>query len=740
MRSTASLTGKAVERFQNGCNDMLQKLCSSIKEKLLAQLHVKGMSKNDIDSILSDVQVDNPFRNLKTIEDQLSHFQEKFSLPKPLEKYLDHRTDKRLDPKSNSYVPKQVCETFQSVSVCDTLKAILSDKKMRNLIFKELVSKDGIMTSFVDGYSFKHHPFLLRHKMVIHILLFYDELEVANALGSKTIIHKLGAFFYQILNLPSEMLSKMSSIHLLALVNADDMKKPDAFRKVLTPFIQEMKKLSSDEGVKMNLGGEECVVRALLTALTADTLAAHDVLGLLGPGARHFCRKCMVSRAEVRADANAMGPPRTKELHQEHLEKVARWKKSMTETGVKGPCPLDEIPFFSCVENCVFDAFHDVLEGIVPLVLKLVLREYVINQKLFSVKDLNGNIAAFCFGIPDSKNKPSANFTSEMLSKKRTNIKQSGSQMWCLARSLPFLIADYLPETEEVNSHMKLIFLLQDIMQIVFSFEITVEDIAQLEKLIFDHNALFENLFIKTQTTEEDEEGIDIDSEEEDVDDPAAPHEEILEEESGEVDDNAEDEQAELEEGGGMYVINKLHHLKHYPDMIRQYGNPVKLWCAKFEGRLKIFRQHSSICCNFKNICKTMAEMFQLSNLKSIRGNFDDDGIEHQKATVVKVKHFPYCDLLKGQGLRDEDEISLVNSVTVNGEEYRPGLFVVLPGPPQHPAFGLIREVVVTGERSVIFIVKPWQTVGRCPRLNTFQVLPEEDEEVCKSVFKFQCQ
>lgn len=63
-------------------------------------------------------------------------------------------------------------------------------------MFVDRCSKDGVLRSYVDGSHCKEHPYLMRHQHVIHILFYFDELEIANALGSKTIIPKLGAFFF----------------------------------------------------------------------------------------------------------------------------------------------------------------------------------------------------------------------------------------------------------------------------------------------------------------------------------------------------------------------------------------------------------------------------------------------------------------------------------------------------------------------------------------------------------------
>ncbi|KAK3928256.1 FERM domain-containing protein 1 [Frankliniella fusca] len=726
LRSTASLTGKAIERFETGCNTLLQQFSTSAKAKLSESLKEKGMSDAEISDVLRHLDVDNPFKGLRTIEEQLKYFSENFGLVMPEEKLLDTRIDRRLDSSTNTYIQCQVFESFQYISIIATLKAIVANKKYRDLLMKSSGSTDGVIRSHMDGSRYKNHAYIQRHKFVIHILLFFDELEVTNSLGSKTIIHKLAAFFYQILNFPPEISSELSSIFLVILAYADDLKKEGAMDRVLIPLVQELNKLASEEGVPLGkFDGEEFILRAVIVAVTADTLAAHDLLGFLGPGARHFCRWCMVTRQEIRANANATGARRIPELHRHHLQQVALNKKFSTQCGVKESCRLDKIPHFSCVEGNVFDCFHDLLEGIVPLIVKLVLRHYIVVKKLLTVTDFNVRVESFSYGIPDSKNKPSPNFTKALLSSSKDKIKQTGSQMWCLIRALPFLLKDFV---NEVDEHLQLIFLLQDIMQIIFSFEIKESDITSLEDFIYQHNELFFKLFIAPSQNVDQEtlidygEDMNVIDENEDVDGDL--------EEVGDTEDTRNEEaqavptQASMTKG--VHVTNKLHHLTHYPDQIREFGNPVRMWCAKFEGRLKIFRQHSSICCNFKNIPKTMARMFQLSNLKSLINDQEELYLEHQRGNTVKVSNSPYKSILNK--ITDQEEVIFTNSATLHGEDYRPGLFVAMPSSNREPLFCLIKEVVLA-VKEVILIVAPWKNLGVSYRYHTYEVVPETGEE-----------
>lgn len=53
-------------------------------------------------------------------------------------------------------------------------------------------SQCGKMGDYCDGELFKHHPLFQDDPCALQIRLYYDDLEMCNALGSKTKKHKLG--------------------------------------------------------------------------------------------------------------------------------------------------------------------------------------------------------------------------------------------------------------------------------------------------------------------------------------------------------------------------------------------------------------------------------------------------------------------------------------------------------------------------------------------------------------------
>ena len=51
---------------------------------------------------------------------------------------------------------------------------------------------DGLLEDYCDGAQFKHHPLFCKQPKSLQIMLYFDEVEVCNPLGSKVKTHKLG--------------------------------------------------------------------------------------------------------------------------------------------------------------------------------------------------------------------------------------------------------------------------------------------------------------------------------------------------------------------------------------------------------------------------------------------------------------------------------------------------------------------------------------------------------------------
>lgn len=52
----------------------------------------------------------------------------------------------------------------------------------------------GLLGDYCDGSDFREHPLYSTERRALQILLYYDEVEICNPLGTKVKRHKLGRF------------------------------------------------------------------------------------------------------------------------------------------------------------------------------------------------------------------------------------------------------------------------------------------------------------------------------------------------------------------------------------------------------------------------------------------------------------------------------------------------------------------------------------------------------------------
>lgn len=113
------------------------------------------------------------------------------------------------------------------------------------------------MGDYCDGTQFKEHPLLSTDLNALQIMLYFDELEVCNPLGTKTKSHNLGMFssmyllfnhpstgiFYYIIgNLRPHLRSTYHAINLLAVGKSQHIEKYGV-NAVLKPFMRDLLEL-----------------------------------------------------------------------------------------------------------------------------------------------------------------------------------------------------------------------------------------------------------------------------------------------------------------------------------------------------------------------------------------------------------------------------------------------------------------------------------------------------------------
>ena len=93
--------------------------------------------------------------------------------------------------------------------------------------------------------------------------------------------------------------------------------------------------------------------------------------------------------------------------------------------GVKRASASNQSKFFHVVEGLDLDIMHDQLEGVLPLEVKMLLQKYILEDKSFTLDDINERILNFDYGVVDKRNRPSP-LKQQVLNTDSATISQTG--------------------------------------------------------------------------------------------------------------------------------------------------------------------------------------------------------------------------------------------------------------------------------------------------------------------------
>ena len=134
---------------------------------------------------------------------------------------------------------------------------------MYNKVFRaRTTTSNKCLLDFCDGQLFKEHPLFGKDNSALQLVVYFDEVEVANPLGSYKGYHKLGIvitimalkcinllftiglFYYILGNIEPKLRSSLKNIQLIACVTSPLLQEY-GFEKVLHPFICDSNKLTN---------------------------------------------------------------------------------------------------------------------------------------------------------------------------------------------------------------------------------------------------------------------------------------------------------------------------------------------------------------------------------------------------------------------------------------------------------------------------------------------------------------
>ncbi|XP_036973983.1 uncharacterized protein LOC119030471 [Acanthopagrus latus] len=645
---TASASGPVIKEIilntlrKNGC---------TFEDSVVEEL-VKNVCQ--LSPVCAALQVDGPLSSqFRRAQFRMEHF----SPTEPVEHILDSTENK----------------TFQYVPILPLLSQLVDKRHIQNTILKNKRPSDvsSEYRSFHDGSLLRENSFLCEGELKLPLILYINDFEVCNPLGTSRKKHKVTAVYWVFADIPATLRSTLTSIYLSMLCKANDVKQY-GYAKVLDPLLKDLKSFE-DNGIFVPSLGK--VVKGTVLAVVADNLGAHSIAGFVESfSASHFCRFCIGERSQIQEHEVAEGlfPLRTESNYAMHVKAALSDLAEAHHCGVKRQCPIsDRLSHFHATSGFPPDALHDLLEGIVPAEISLCLG-VLIRKKYISLQELNHSICCFPYKWSDKKNCPQTiapNFTS------RKSVGGNAHENWCLLRMIPLMIGDKVPEDEPA---WEVLMTLKDVVELVMAPLHTDETIGYMQSKISEHCYRFLEVF---------------------------PEE----------------------------TVRPKHHFhEHYPWLTTVYGPPVHFWTMRFEAKHRFFKKVVRQTGCFRNILKTMARKHQsMIAYHTPDCNNQRPPLSVSQTTQVAVNVLK--DSIKESFARKfpgEEFVNITNKATISGTVYNVGMMVPFGSTGGLPDFGEIKQIIIVQETPV-FVLKllsGWYN----EHLRTFKVEPTGETEILK--------
>lgn len=320
--------------------------------------------------------------------------------------------------------------------------------------------------------------------LFVPLLVYFDDFETLNPIGSKSGLYKIGGVYVKLMCLPASVQSQILYTHLAMLFFTEDRKtfKDEA---IFTPLIEELNYLQN-VGIKVKHSQYD-LIKIIPIIICGDNLGLNGILSFTECFVANFwCRFCIFSNKIMNtltiADNEAMH--RTKENYASHVI-----INNLSLTGVKQNSTFNNLSNFHVTENFCVDFAHDFLEGNCQIDMAQLLISLIHKYKWFTLEQLNSRIKSFNKSFKRSNKL--GNITEEMLKSKK--IRASASEMLNFVETFPLIISGLI--CDETVKEWVLYLTLRDIMTILMSPTVNEQEIQLLTFLITEHHELYLDCF-----------------------------------------------------------------------------------------------------------------------------------------------------------------------------------------------------------------------------------------------------
>ncbi|KAJ8673771.1 hypothetical protein QAD02_005033 [Eretmocerus hayati] len=488
----AGVSRKFIDILIRSFNNLISYLfIPYIKEQIKKEL------KNDVDAntmgkilFILD-QNKSPFSSLLTEKQRFRMYEEKNVYQVPEDYKIG---EKKIQISDTETINKPV--TGVHLSLSRTSEIFLKIPGILNGMLQymsELMSEEGTISNIIQGklWKTKYLPFF-KDRIVIPLIVFFDDFETRNPLGSHSGEQKFRGVYISLPCLPPHSSSKLTNILISSIFHAKDR---DAYgnHACFAPLLEDLKYLS-ETGITVLMDGKPTQIYFECVLFVGDNLGVNSCCGSIPGFLSDYC--CRICRATAEQCRKLVRESSTL------LRNATNYASDLAKGagGVVQECIFNTMPRFHIAENRALDLMHDLFEGVAPSVIGQVLTILIFKKKYFTLDTLNHRIDKFDYG-PHESNKPRpisvqnctpAEFAMTGLSQ-RIKIRQSAAEMLVLSKYFVLIIGDLIKNRNDEHWHLYRI--LRKIIGVVIAPQFNETDVLILRDNIANHHKLYIRLF-----------------------------------------------------------------------------------------------------------------------------------------------------------------------------------------------------------------------------------------------------
>lgn len=468
---------------QSLIHDIIKSMQQFYNSFVLAELVKKLENDGNVDDLLKMINVlKNAFTNFKTPHMTVKYLKKTSYYLEPIQINLEAYLAPRRIKKTIKTVTK--FRSMQIIPMYDTLKRFLELPGVFISILehiKNVKNNSTLITSIFQGSVWKENERNFDDKLVLPLLVYCDEFEINNPLGTRAGLKKLGAIYYTIPCIPFIFSSKLENIFLFQLYYNHDY---SVLGNSIT-FNEMINQITSlfNNGIDIQVCGQSQRVYFQLSFIIGDNLGVHNILGFQRSFNAHYsCRICIASKEERKnllvEDSKLL---RTITSYNEHSSELS--------FGIRERCVFNNIPNYHVIHNLCIDPMHDLFEGVFRHKMVIILHALIIKEKYLSLSTFNSRLQYLHHSSDGHTLLPT--LTIDVL--KCRELKLSASEMAYLMRYLGLIIGDLIPED---NEYYQLYLLLNEIKNVILASAYNTDMPHHLKELVFQYHQSLHRLDI----------------------------------------------------------------------------------------------------------------------------------------------------------------------------------------------------------------------------------------------------